>query len=181
MNIQHNMKELILGGIKSGKSRHAEQRAQDSGLNVIYIATATAQDNEMQRRILVHQQQRNGNWGLIEEPVKLADTIKQHASENTCLLIECLTLWLTNLLCLDNETIFKQERQSFLDAIEDAPGKIIIVSNETSMGVVPLGELSRRFCDEAGLLHQQLAQLCDRVDLITAGLTQTLKGKTHEM
>lgn len=179
MSHRHNIKELILGGIKSGKSRHAERRAHGSGLKVIYIATATADDDEMQARILAHQQQRNKNWGLIEEPLKLANTIRQHASTDTCLLIECLTLWLTNLLCLEDESVFKQERQAFVDAILHAPGNIIMVSNETGMGVVPMGELSRRYCDEAGLLHQQLAQHCDRVDLITAGLAQTLKGQNQ--
>lgn len=170
------MKELILGGIKSGKSRFAEQRAHNSGLDVIYIATATAQDNEMAARIRAHQQQRNPAWALVEEPFKLGEIIHQHANEGTCLLIECLTLWLTNLLCLDNNATFLQERASFIDAIDKAPGDIILVSNETGMGVVPLGELSRRFCDEAGLLHQQLARQCDNVYLITAGLAQTLKG-----
>ncbi|NOY67779.1 MAG: bifunctional adenosylcobinamide kinase/adenosylcobinamide-phosphate guanylyltransferase [Gammaproteobacteria bacterium] len=175
------MKHLILGGIKSGKSRIAEQHAQTSGLNVIYIATATAEDDEMRARILAHQQQRNPDWALIEEPLKLAESIEQYATENTCLLIECLTLWLTNLLCLENEKRFKQERQSFMDAVKHTPGTIIFVSNETSMGIVPLGNLSRRFCDEAGLLHQQLAQLCNRVDLIVAGLPHTLKGKNNEL
>jgi len=170
------MKELIIGGIKSGKSRFAEQRARDCGLSVIYIATATAQDDEMKARIRAHRQQRHNDWGLIEEPLKLGKIIEQHAGDDTCLLIECLTLWLTNLLCLDDESTFQQERQSFLDALSDAPGQVIIVSNETGMGVVPLGALSRRFCDEAGLLHQQLAQHCHNVYLITAGLAQTLKG-----
>lgn len=173
------MKDFVIGGIKSGKSRFAEKRALSSGLNVIYIATATAQDDEMKARILNHQQQRNSDWGLIEEPIKLGDIIEQHAATNHCLLIECLTLWLTNLLCLNNESIFREQRQSFLNALTKAPGKVITVSNETSMGIVPSGELTRRFCDEAGLLHQQLAQQCDNVYLITAGLTQTLKGQTE--
>ena len=172
------MKKLILGGIKSGKSRFAEQRAHDSGLDVIYIATATAQDKEMEARILAHQQQRNPDWALIEESYQLGNIIHQHANERTCLLIECLTLWLTNLLCLDNNATFQQERDSLIDALDKAPGDIILVSNETGMGIVPLGELSRRFCDEAGLLHQQLAQQCDNVYLVTAGLPQTLKGPT---
>lgn len=172
------MRELILGGIKSGKSRFAEQRAQDSRLEVIYIATATAQDAEMKARIKAHQQQRNPQWRLIEAPIALGQTIENNASSQTCLLIECLTLWLTNLLCLNDETRFKQERQSLIDALERAPGKVILVSNETGMGIVPLGELSRRFCDEAGLLHQQLAQRCDQVYLVTAGLPHTLKGQT---
>lgn len=172
------MPELILGGIKSGKSRFAEQRAQASRLDVIYIATATAQDSEMKARIHAHQQQRNKDWRLIEEPLQLGQTIINNASTQTCLLVECLTLWLTNLLCLEDEARFKQERQSLLNAIKTAPGKVILVSNETGMGIVPLGALSRRFCDEAGLLHQQLAQHCEHVTLITAGLPQTLKGQT---
>lgn len=171
------MRELILGGIKSGKSRFAEQRAHENQLDVIYIATATAQDTEMQARIQAHQQQRNQDWGLIEEPIKLGQTIEQHASSQTCLLIECLTLWLTNLLCLNDEARFQQERRALITALDKAPGHVILVSNETGMGIVPLGELSRRFCDEAGLLHQELAQQCDAVYLITAGMSQTLKGR----
>ncbi|NVL29147.1 bifunctional adenosylcobinamide kinase/adenosylcobinamide-phosphate guanylyltransferase, partial [Pseudomonas syringae pv. actinidiae] len=93
-----------------------------------------------------------------------------------CLLVDCLTLWLTNLLMLDNPERLIQEREALLDCLAQLPGEIIFVSNETGLGVVPLGELTRRYVDEAGLLHQALAERCQRVVLTVAGLPLTLKG-----
>jgi len=170
------MKQLILGGVRSGKSKMAEQQALDTGLEVIYIATASAGDGEMQQRIKKHQQQRPTNWQLIEEPLMLADALQQHAKTDHCLLVDCLTLWLTNLLLNEDNTLFKTQRDAFINTIATLPGQLIFVSNETGLGVVPMGELSRRYCDEAGLLHQQLAQHCDRVILSVAGLPHVLKG-----
>lgn len=171
------MKELILGGVRSGKSRLAEQHAQASGLEVLYIATATAGDAEMQQRIAHHQQQRPSTWSLIEEPLMLAKVLQQQAREDRCLLVDCLTLWLTNLLLSDDVSMLARERDALLEQLKNLPGHIILVSNETGMGIVPEAELARRFGDEAGRLHQQLAQLCDRVILTVAGLPHVLKGK----
>jgi len=171
------MKELILGGVRSGKSRLAEQHALASGLEVIYIATATIGDAEMQQRIEQHRQQRPSNWLLIEEPIKLAAILKQYAREDRCLLVDCLTLWLTNLLLNDGTTVLGRERDALLEGLADLPGHIILVSNETGMGIVPESKLARRFGDEAGRLHQNLAQICDRVILTVAGLPHVLKGK----
>ncbi|VAW85913.1 Adenosylcobinamide kinase / Adenosylcobinamide-phosphate guanylyltransferase [hydrothermal vent metagenome] len=171
------MKTLILGGVRSGKSRLAEQLAINSNLPVTYIATATAQDGEMQTRIATHQRDRPNHWALIEEPLHLAAVLQTHASPDHCLLVDCLTLWLTNLLMNDDESCFKTERDALINALPILPGKIIFVSNETNMGITPLGELSRRYCDEAGWLHQDLAQACQRVVLVVAGLPHTLKGE----
>ena len=171
------MKELILGGVRSGKSHLAEQHALASGLEVFYIATATAGDAEMQQRIAHHQQRRPSTWQLIEEPLRLASILQQHATEDRCLLVDCLTLWLTNLLLSDDDSIFERERDALLEQLQVLPGHIILVSNETGMGIVPEGKLARRFGDEAGRLHQNLAQICDRVILTVAGLPQLLKGK----
>jgi adenosylcobinamide kinase/adenosylcobinamide-phosphate guanylyltransferase len=170
------MKELILGGVRSGKSRLAEQHAQESSLPVICIATATAQDEEMRARIAHHQAQRLDHWQLVEEPLALAATLQLHAGEGHCVLVDCLTLWLTNLLCLDDEARLRQEINALLDVLPTLPGQIILVSNETGMGVVPLGELTRRYCDEAGRLHQAVAARCDRVTLTVAGLPLVVKG-----
>ncbi len=170
------MKILVLGGTRSGKSRLAEQIASDSGLAVTYIATAQGQDDEMQQRIAVHRQRRPESWQLVEEPIALADTLKSEASEHRCLLVDCLTLWLTNCLLEDDSSLFNQQKQALLSCIVKLPGEIIFVSNETNLGVTPMGELSRRFCDEAGLLHQQIAEACDRVILTVAGLPHMLKG-----
>ncbi len=171
------MKELILGGVRSGKSRLAEQHALASGLDVFYIATATAEDDEMQQRIDHHRQQRPSTWRLIEEPLKLATVLQQEAAEDRCLLVDCLTLWLTNLLLDEDASLLVQEREALIEQLQSLPGHIILVSNETGMGIVPQAELARRFGDEAGRLHQDLAQLCDRVMLTIAGLPQLLKGK----
>ncbi len=170
------MKELILGGMRSGKSRLAEQHAQQSGLSVTYIATATAQDEEMRQRIAHHQANRPGHWQLVEEPLALAAALQHHAAADHCVLVDCLTLWLTNLLCLEDEARLRQETAALLDVLPRLPGQVILVSNETGMGVVPLGELTRRYCDEAGRLHQAVAARCDQVILTVAGLPLILKG-----
>ncbi len=170
------MKELILGGVRSGKSHLAEQHARASGLDVFYIATATAGDAEMQQRIAHHQQQRPSSWQLIEEPLRLATALQQYAAEDRCLLVDCLTLWLTNLLLAEDPSLLAQERDALLEQLQGLSGHIILVSNETGMGIVPQGQLARRFGDEAGLLHQHLGKICDRVILTVAGLPQVLKG-----
>lgn len=170
------MKELILGGMRSGKSRLAEQHAQATNLPVTYVATATAQDDEMRQRIAHHQAQRPEHWLLVEEPIALAAALQRHAAADRCVLVDCLTLWLTNLLCLDDEARLRQEVAALLDVLPKLPGTVILVSNETGMGVVPLGELTRRYCDEAGRLHQAVAQQCDKVIMTVAGLPLVLKA-----
>lgn len=169
------MKQLILGGARSGKSRLAEQRADASGLDVIYIATAQAGDAEMEARIAHHRASRPAHWMLIEEPLHLSAVLQQHAAPDRCLLVDCLTLWLTNLL-LNEEAGLRAEVDAVCRCISDLPGELIMVSNEVGWGIVPMGELSRRFQDEAGRLHQQLAGRCDRVTLTVAGLPLEIKG-----
>jgi adenosylcobinamide kinase/adenosylcobinamide-phosphate guanylyltransferase len=170
------MRELILGGVRSGKSRLAERYALESGLEVVYIATAEVRDEEMRQRVLHHQARRPADWKLLEAGSDLADVLQGEAAEGRCLLVDCLTLWLTQLLCNIDEARLRFEVSELLRVLPDLPGKIILVSNETNMGVVPMGELSRRFCDEAGRLHQQLGQRCERVILTVAGLPLIVKG-----
>ena len=172
-----NIKTLILGGVRSGKSRLAERLALESKLPVSYIATATALDEEMRRRIASHQERRPVTWQVIEEPIKLAQALTDSARPGHLIIVDCLTLWITNLLTDKDPTIFKSEQKAFLSVISALPGKVILVSNETNMGVTPLGELSRRYCDEAGFLHQELAKRCDHVTLTIAGIPLMLKGK----
>lgn len=143
-------KTLILGGVKSGKSRLAEQRATNSKLSVCYVATARADDSEMQQRIALHQQQRPAHWTTVEVPLNLAAALQQHDDADKCILVDCLTLWLTNLLLADDENLLTNEIQLLLETLPTLQAEIILVSNETSMGIVPMGELTRRFCDEAG-------------------------------
>ena len=171
------MLELYLGGARSGKSRLAESRAAASGKALIYIATATAGDSEMAERIAHHRQQRaGGGWQTIEAPEQLTEAIASHASAQHCLLVDCLTLWISNWLMKDDDALWQRVKAEFLYCVQRAPGQIILVSNEVGQGVVPMGALSRRFVDEAGRLHQELAAAADRVVLLTAGLEQTLKA-----
>jgi adenosylcobinamide kinase/adenosylcobinamide-phosphate guanylyltransferase len=171
------MLQLILGGARSGKSRLAERLATESGLEVTYIATSQPIDGELNERVALHRQRRPEHWGLIEEPLQLARILRDNAQVGRCLLVDCLTLWLTNLLMLEDEPQrLALERDALLACLADLPGEIIFVSNETGMGIVPLGELTRRYVDEAGWLHQALAERCERVVLSVAGLPLTLKG-----
>ena len=170
------MRELILGGARSGKSRVAEQHAKESGLEVVYVATAQGRDAEMQQRIAHHQAHRPAQWQVVEAGHDLAQVLRQQAQEGRCVLVDCLTLWLTQLLCDLNEAELRREVDALLSVLPTLPGNIILVSNETNMGIVPLGELSRRYCDEAGRLHQQAGALCERVILTVAGLPLIVKG-----
>ncbi|MFC0268526.1 bifunctional adenosylcobinamide kinase/adenosylcobinamide-phosphate guanylyltransferase [Kushneria aurantia] len=174
------MKELILGGARSGKSAFAERLAQRSGLAVTYIATAeVGEDSEMRARIAAHRRRRPAHWALEETPRQLGETLKRCAAPGRLVLIDCLTLWLTNLL-LAEEGRMANELERFEQALAAAPGPVLLVSNEVGQGVVPIDALSRRFVDETGQLHQRLAQQCERVWWVVAGLPQRLKGPTDE-
>ena len=173
------MIELVLGGTRSGKSSYAEKRATESGKKVIYIATAEAGDSEMHTRIKRHRQNRPQNWETVEEPIKLADVIQQNSGTEFCLLVDCLTLWLTNIL-FDKQgqiqqTVFENETTDLFDTLSSYSGQLILVSNEIGLGVVAMDKMTRRFVDEAGLLHQKIAAISNKVVLITAGLPQVLK------
>lgn len=181
------MRELIIGGARSGKSQLAEQRARESGLRVTYIATAESRDGEMARRIAQHRKRRPAEWGLVESPLDLADTLRLHAAPNTCLLVDCLTLWLSNLLFAGEaarqaeagEKVdcprLSEEQAALIDVLPALPGRLILVSNEVGWGLVPMAAVSRLFTDEQGRLNQRVATVCERVTLVAAGLPLTLK------
>ncbi|WP_434458035.1 bifunctional adenosylcobinamide kinase/adenosylcobinamide-phosphate guanylyltransferase [Stutzerimonas urumqiensis] len=171
------MIDLILGGARSGKSRLAERLARESGLAVTYVATSQPLDTEMARRIEGHRARRPAAWQLVEEPLALAETLLAHAGGDRCLLVDCLTLWLTNLLLAEEPARLSREREALLEALVTVPGRVLLVSNETGLGVVPMGELSRRYVDEAGWLHQAIAERADRVVFTVAGLPMVLKGE----
>jgi adenosylcobinamide kinase/adenosylcobinamide-phosphate guanylyltransferase len=175
--------ELILGGARSGKSRFAEERALASGKALVYLATAETRDREMSERVKLHQQRRSDDWALIEEPLRLAETLQQHSQTDNCILVDCLTLWLTNCLLQSEDVkqdgVWQSERTKLLDTLQTLPGDVIFVSNEVGQGVVPMGELSRKFVDEAGWLHQELAKVCNSVVFVVAGLPQFLKSPSH--
>lgn len=175
------MIELILGGARSGKSRYAEARAAALAGDVVYLATASAGDEEMARRIERHQSRRAGHWVTVEEPLELAGALQRHCALGRCVLVDCLTLWLSNILFDGDggvdEARFARERSALLGCLPGLPGRVLMVSNEVGMGVVPMGAATRRFVDEAGLLHQDLATLSQRVVWVAAGLPQLLKGE----
>ncbi|RZG47954.1 bifunctional adenosylcobinamide kinase/adenosylcobinamide-phosphate guanylyltransferase [Acinetobacter wuhouensis] len=174
------MLQLILGGARSGKSRLAEKIAKDSDLSVTYVATAQVWDDEMRDRIDHHQAQRPQEWQLIEEPLYLAEClqrINQNAPETgQVILVDCLTLWMSNLLMNEDQNLQLAECQKLLAVLPTLKSEIILVSNETGLGVVPMGEITRKFVDESGRLHQQLGQISDKVLFCVAGFPMTLKG-----
>lgn len=200
------MIHLILGGARSGKSRYAQSLAERSGLPVTVIATGEARDAEMAARIARHQAERPAHWCTVEEPLHLAEALRQAASAEgvapprsrslaaprggsmpdfgrpgagQCVLVDCLTLWLMNLLEA-GDAVFARERAALLETLPALAGDILLVSNEIGLGVIPLGELSRRFVDEAGWLNQDIARLADTVTFVAAGLPLALKSVNKE-
>lgn len=164
---------LVLGGARSGKSSFAENLAIQSGLSRVYLATAEAFDQEMKNRISRHQEERGSGWTTIEEPVELVQALKNNANENAVILVDCLTLWLSNLMGQDME--LNAAFSEFFDCLEELEGSVIFVSNEVGQGIVPDNKMARDFRDMAGRLHQMLAEKANDVYFITAGLSQKLK------
>lgn len=171
------MRQLILGGARSGKSALAERLALALSPSPLYLATATADDQEMLQRVQHHRERRGDCWRELEEPLALGAALHRLDGPDACVLVDCLTLWLTNCLLAPDPACWPREREAFLAAAAGFRGQLLLVSNETGLGVVPMGELSRRFVDESGRLHQALAQLCERVVLTVAGLPLVLKGE----
>ena len=184
--------ELILGGQKSGKSRRSELLArswlaQSPVHQAVMIATAQPWDEEMRERITRHQTdraERVPGMQTVEEPLALGETLARHSQPQTLVVVDCLTLWLTNLLMpmddsKQNEPPAHAARPQIamvLRAIENAAGPVVLVGNEIGLGVIPLGRETRAFVDALGLLNQQVAQACQRVTFMAAGLPLTLKG-----
>ena len=177
------MVHLILGGARSGKSSYAESLAKDFsnkgvGDKVIYVATATADDKEMETRISYHKKNRPPEWLLVEEPFLLSSIVNQHKDSKNILLIDCLTLWLSNWLCKKvdpQQSNWDEESNHFLESLIKSSSTIFIVSNEVGSGIVPMGELTREFSDKAGWLNQKVASVADKVTLVVAGLPVELK------
>lgn len=182
------MHELILGGAKSGKSRCAETRALDwlrsPGRAALLLATALPGDAEMRARIERHRAQRAAHVPALEVrevPIDLAPALRRWAAPERLLVVDCLSLWLTqHLMPLNGEPPGERQASALLAelcaALGEAPGPVVLVSNEIGMGVVPLGRDVRRYLDTLGALHQQVAHLCQRVTLMVAGLEMRVKG-----
>lgn len=184
------MIQFILGGARSGKSRFAETQAkmlESQGAKVVYIATAQnascnssvessatkEHDPEMVSRIARHQADRPAHWQTIESPIELAQTLSELDSETHCILVDCLTLWTLNLL---EAEVLQAQKTALLNLLPRLNAKVILVSNEVGLGVVPMGKLTRTFVDELGWLHQAVAELADEVTFVTAGLPMKLKS-----
>lgn len=178
---------LVLGGARSGKSAYAESLAHASGKEVVYIATGAGGDAEMTDRIAHHQARRPAHWRTVEEPLALAAALQQWRARDRVVLVDCLTLWLSNLIFSDPAghvevgavalpPRFHRERSALLEALAGDTGDVVLVSNEVGMGIVPLGAISRSYVDEAGRLNQAVAAACDRVAFVAAGLPLLLKG-----
>ena len=164
---------LVLGGARSGKSRYAEQLVEDSGCSGIYCATAEAGDPEMAARIAAHQARRGPFWRTVEAPLALAPAVIAEAAPGRPVLVDCLTLWLSNLMMADRYP--DRETGELCRTLRDAAGPVVLVANEVGMGLVPETPLGRKFRDVAGWLNQEVAALADRVVFVAAGLPLVLK------
>ena len=178
----HNL-HFFLGGARSGKSRlalaSAQQFASETDASLVFIATATANDEEMRKRIETHQAERvspNGEnpWALIEEPLHLARALLQNDAKGKVMLVDCLTLWISNCL---HQKVWDNEKNELLNCLEQLKATVVFVSNETGLGIVPMGELTRQYVDASGFFHQRLAQRCAHVVFTVAGLPHVLKDE----
>lgn len=178
---------LVLGGARSGKSGYADRLAIESGKEVVYIATASAGDAEMATRIAHHRAGRPSEWTTVEEPLALGNQLLRWSSPDRLILVDCLTLWLSNLLFSGGEqypdvgeitlpALFHEQQDMLASALTKCASDVVLVSNEVGMGIMPFGAISRCFVDEQGRLNQAMAALCDRAVFVAAGLPLVLKG-----
>lgn len=164
----------MLGGARSGKSRHAQQLAESVSQDRLFVATAQAHDEEMADRIARHQADRDARWRTIEAPLDLPEAIRTHGHGGRVLLVDCLTLWLSNLLLADAD--MEAAGDALLGSIAGVAAHLVIVSNEVGFGIVPDNALARRFRDAAGRLNQKVAAACDATDLVVAGIPLRIAG-----
>ncbi len=166
---------LILGGARSGKTAFGERLALRSGARPVYLATAQTLDSEMRDRVASHQASRAARFTTIEEPILLSRAILKAGADHDVILVDCLTLWITNLL-LGNEDVATAVSELCATLVEFRAAKVVLVSNEVGLGIVPDNAMARTFRDLAGSAHQRLAEICDDVYFVAAGLPLTLKG-----
>ncbi|MEM7025256.1 MAG: bifunctional adenosylcobinamide kinase/adenosylcobinamide-phosphate guanylyltransferase [Pseudomonadota bacterium] len=173
MAIEQHRTTLVLGGARSGKSRYAERLALQSGRDPVYVATAQVLDDEMAGRIATHQERRGPDWTTIEEPIELVEALRRECRRDRTVLVDCLTLWLTNLMVAERPV--ETESAALVRALRELAGPVILVSNEVGQGIIPDNAMARRFVDHAGWLHQGIAEQAEAVVFMTAGLPQRLK------
>ncbi|MBP0617299.1 bifunctional adenosylcobinamide kinase/adenosylcobinamide-phosphate guanylyltransferase [Jiella mangrovi] len=166
---------FVLGGARSGKSAFAEGLVGQSGRAKVYVATGRAFDTEMQARIARHQADRGEGWTTIEAPLDLVGALRRETLPNRMVLVDCLTLWVTNLMMAGSD--IEAECAELIDCLgEGLPGPVVLVSNEVGLGIVPENRMAREFRDHAGRLHQQIAAVAETVTFVAAGLPMKLKG-----
>ena len=174
------MKEIVfvIGGCRSGKSSYALQTAEQMpGDRKTYIATCVPQDEEMAKRVAKHQKERSRKWTTVEEPLHLPETIEAISPQADVLLVDCLTLWMSNLLLkTGDEEQIEESMSRFIDALEKAPNPIVLVSNEVGTGIVPENQLARQFRDITGWVNQAVAKCADQVVWMVAGIPVVVKG-----
>jgi adenosylcobinamide kinase/adenosylcobinamide-phosphate guanylyltransferase len=166
---------LVTGGARSGKSKYAEQRAGQMGKRRLYVATAEAKDEEMSRRIAEHRKRRGDQWTTIEQPVELAEALLAQRGKTDCALVECLTLWVSNLLIRRHEKYVEEKVAALLEALPHLDFHLIFVTNEVGGGVVPDNPLARKFRDLLGWTNQQIAQTANEIILMIAGVPMIVK------
>ena len=166
---------LVLGGARSGKSTHAQKLAEQEWQHPLYLAPAETLDQEMVNRVKLHREQRGPKWACVEEPLDLARVILETSPNRDGILLDCATLWLTNVLLKEGEAAVKSRKQELIAALKASPCDVIIVSNEVGMGIVPDSALGRTFRDLQGWLNQDLAAIADSVIFVIAGLQIKIK------
>lgn len=165
---------LVLGGARSGKSRYAESLAPGSGTRRVYVATAEPVDDEMAGRIAAHRARRGPAWRTVEAPIGLPQAIGRESTPRTWLLVDCLTVWLGNLM--HHGLDIDDARQALLGSLAAAPGPVVLVANEVGLGIVPDNAMARAFRDHAGRINQAVARMAGTVCFVAAGIPVTLKG-----
>jgi adenosylcobinamide kinase/adenosylcobinamide-phosphate guanylyltransferase len=165
---------LVLGGAASGKSLYAENLVRDRGGNPVYIATAQALDEEMQNKIALHRKRRGDRWRVVEEPLSLVDALKENNFADATILVDCLTLWLSNLLANGCDVLGEIDR--LVRVLSNLSASVVFVSNELGLGVVPENAAARHFRNLHGVMNQSVAAAVERVIFVTAGLPSILKG-----
>jgi adenosylcobinamide kinase / adenosylcobinamide-phosphate guanylyltransferase len=169
---------LVTGGARSGKSRYAEQRAAELGSRLLYVATAEAKDEEMAQRVAEHKKRRGNDWAVVEEPVELIEALLARRGQTDCALVDCLTLWLSNLLIWHDGKYVEEKLEQLLDALPQLDFHVIFVTNEVGWGIVPDNSLARQFRDLAGWANQRIAAAASEIILTVAGVPLIVKKGT---
>ncbi len=169
---------LVTGGCRSGKSQFALDYADRHFRKKMYLATCEALDEEMAKRIEDHKKKRGPDWQTVEEPTEIADAMRQHGNQTEVILLDCITLWLSNLLMRQkSDQEIMNDVGRLIDTVKQSPSSLIFVSNEVGMGIVPVDPLGRRFRDLSGMANQKIAEAADRVVFMVSGIPTFLKGK----